>query len=55
MAGKMSEKCRVFISTVLTQNGANYDGDGSEPPLSFCTRVLLFSFTGSASNLQASS
>ena len=42
MAGKMGGKCRVVTSTVLTQNGANYDGDGSEPPLSFCTRVLLF-------------
>ena len=27
----MAGKCRVVISTVLTQNGANYDGDGSEP------------------------
>ena len=25
----------------LTQNEANYDGDGSEPPLIFCTRVLF--------------
>ena len=42
MAGKMAEKCRVVISIVLTQNGANYDGDGSEPPFIFCSRDLLF-------------